>query len=194
MSDPASPLSPTAKVILGLLRAEPMSGYEIKQLVDRSTRFFWTASFGSIYPELKRLSEAELVAGTEAADGDRRQILYELTDAGERSLTEWERSDPAPLELRDEALLQFFFAAEPELAAEAMEAKAIDHAAQHARLQEIAPEAASKERPTPLRALQFGLDLHEFCREWCEREAERLRSDADSVRSEPAEPAEAPKD
>ena len=33
-----------------------MSGYEIKALVDKSTRFFWAASYGQIYPELQRLA------------------------------------------------------------------------------------------------------------------------------------------
>ena len=47
-------LSATGKVILGMLAARPRSGYEIKQLVDSSARFFWAASYGQIYPELKR--------------------------------------------------------------------------------------------------------------------------------------------
>ena len=51
-------LSATAKVILGMLAARPRSGYEIKQLVDNSARFFWAASYGQIYPELKRLEDA----------------------------------------------------------------------------------------------------------------------------------------
>ena len=49
-------LSSTAYVILGMLSWRPMSGYEIKALVDRSTRFFWAASYGQIYPELRKLS------------------------------------------------------------------------------------------------------------------------------------------
>ena len=56
-------LSATAYVILGMVSREPRSGYEIKALVDNSTRFFWAASYGQIYPELKRLSAAGLVKG-----------------------------------------------------------------------------------------------------------------------------------
>lgn len=41
-------LSPTAYVILGMVSREPRSGYEIKALVDDSTRFFWAASYGQI--------------------------------------------------------------------------------------------------------------------------------------------------
>jgi DNA-binding PadR family transcriptional regulator len=49
-------LTHTAYVVLGMLRHEPRSGYEIKTVVDKSTRFFWAASYGQIYPELKRLA------------------------------------------------------------------------------------------------------------------------------------------
>ena len=53
-----SSLSPTARVILGLLSFEPRTGYDIKRVTDRSTRFFWGASYGQIYPELRRLEAA----------------------------------------------------------------------------------------------------------------------------------------
>ena len=56
-------LNPTAYVILGMLAWRPMSGYDVKAIADRSTRFFWATSYGQIYPELQRLSEAGLVEG-----------------------------------------------------------------------------------------------------------------------------------
>ena len=39
-----SRLSATARVILGLLRYSPRTGYDIKRVTDFSTRFFWRAS------------------------------------------------------------------------------------------------------------------------------------------------------
>ena len=50
-------LNNTAVVILGLLAGGAKSGYDIKGIVDRSTRFFWGASYRQIYPELRRLEE-----------------------------------------------------------------------------------------------------------------------------------------
>ena len=44
------------------------SGYDIKKAIDIATRFFWSASFGQIYPELKRLQKAGLVE-VESEDG-----------------------------------------------------------------------------------------------------------------------------
>ena len=69
-------------VILGLLSLGPRSGYEIKAAVDRSTRFFWAASYGQIYPELRRLEGEGLVEGEDAPNGGRARRVYRLTSAG----------------------------------------------------------------------------------------------------------------
>jgi DNA-binding PadR family transcriptional regulator len=44
-----------------LLSFASRSGYDVKATVDRSTRFFWAASYGQIYPELRRLEAARLI-------------------------------------------------------------------------------------------------------------------------------------
>lgn len=168
-------LSATAKVILGMLRMQPRSGYELKGFVDESTSFFWSAGYSSIYPELKRLREAGLIEGSEDPTGDRRRVVYELTDLGEQALEAWLDSAEGPIELRDEPLLRAFFAAAPERAAAALESKAQAHAEVVERLAAIEPKAADLQSPFPLMTLRYGLALHEFSREWCEREAARLR-------------------
>src|SRR5215813_124139 len=102
-------LSPTAYVILGMVRKEPRSGYEIKALVDETTRFFWAASYGQIYPELKRLSEAGLVEGSDAPRGERKRTVYAITDDGLNELKDWLRRPPETREMREEGLLKLFF-------------------------------------------------------------------------------------
>src|SRR5437016_7256658 len=91
MSDqePFEPLSPTGLVILGMVALGKRTGYDIKQLVDRSVRFFWAASYGQIYPELRRLEEQGLITGHAEPSGGRARTVYELTDAGRRALEEW---------------------------------------------------------------------------------------------------------
>jgi PadR family transcriptional regulator AphA len=167
-------LSATGKVILGMLRMRPRSGYEIKGFVDDSTRFFWSAGYGSIYPELKRLREAGLISGSEDPTGDRRRVVYELTDAGERALEGWLASEDGPIELRDEPLLRTFFATGPPQAAAALRSKAAAHGEIAEQLSAIEPKAAALESPLPLLTLRYGIALHEFSRRWCEREAARL--------------------
>ena len=86
-------LTPTARVILGMLKLGARTGYEIKQAIEVSTRFFWGASYGQIYPELKRLAEAGLVSGSDAPRGGVKRTEYELTPEGERVLEEWLTAD-----------------------------------------------------------------------------------------------------
>jgi DNA-binding PadR family transcriptional regulator len=167
-------LSSTAYVILGLLRQGPRSGYEIKAAVDRSTRFFWAASYGQIYPELKRLSAAGLVAGTAEAQGRRKRIAYRLTAKGRRALADWLAEPAETFELRDEGLLKLFFAdALPAAAAaEMLEAKAARHAEVVHRLREI--EAAMEGEDNPCRVLRFGIEMNEWIARWCEAERRRI--------------------
>jgi PadR family transcriptional regulator, regulatory protein AphA len=97
-------------VILGALCMRPLTGYEIKQLVDNATRFFWAASYGQIYPELRRLEEAGLVIGEAECQGGRQRKRYALTLQGRERLHGWLRDPRAGCETRDEGLLKLFFA------------------------------------------------------------------------------------
>ncbi len=158
-------LTSTAYVILGMLRLGKRTGYDIKQLVDRSTRFFWAASYGQIYPELKRLEEAGLIRGETDPQGGRQRRAYELTEAGERALDEWlGTGEVAMPEMRDLALLKLFFAdgLAPEDAAALARAASDRHAWIATTLQQLnadGPDPGSM----PFEVLQFGLDFHNWC-------------------------------
>ncbi|HEU4707290.1 MAG TPA: PadR family transcriptional regulator [Solirubrobacterales bacterium] len=163
-------LSPTAYVILGMVRKEPRSGYEIKALVDNSTRFFWAASYGQIYPELKRLAEAGLIVGSDSPTGGRRRTVYEITADGEEELRAWLRQPPQTFETRDEGLLKLFFAgALPrEEAVQILRAMRAQRLAANARLREIA-EMKGEMEPFPEVVLRAGLEFTQWFASWCER-------------------------
>src|SRR6478735_6902364 len=103
------PSTSVTPVILGLLALGPRSGYEIKTTVDRSTRFFWAASYGQIYPELRRLESEGLVKGEDVPNGGRQRRVYSLTAAGRVALVEWLHGLTVTIEYRDESLLRLFF-------------------------------------------------------------------------------------
>jgi PadR family transcriptional regulator AphA len=167
-------LSSTAYVILGMLRSGPRTGYEIKAAVDQSVRFFWAASYGQIYPELKQLAEAGLVKGESAPQGERKRTVYTLTAAGRKELARWLDEPPETIELRDEALLKLFFsgAASPEAAASAIAAKRRYHEEKLEQLRAIEPIARDSDDPFPYMVLRHGMELSEWVIEWCKR-AER---------------------
>jgi DNA-binding PadR family transcriptional regulator len=173
-------LTPTARVILGMIAHGKRTGYEIKALVDRSTRFFWAASYGQIYPELKRLESAGMIRAA-SPEGGRRRTEYELTDAGREALRGWLTSDDElTYELRDEGLLKFFFAGamEPGEAIEQLEAMAARHEGVVRRLKEIAAHAASADGDPPgfgYLTAQGGIELHEHYADWCRRMQDVIR-------------------
>ena len=45
-----SSLTPTARVILGMLKLGVPTGYDIKKAIDGSTRFFWRPASGRSTP------------------------------------------------------------------------------------------------------------------------------------------------
>ena len=161
-------LSGTAYVILGMLRIGKRTGYDIKQLVDKSTRFFWAASYGQIYPELKRLEQAGLVRGAADPQGGRQRRAYELTDEGNRALDDWLATpDVSVIETRDLALLKLFFADDlpPEGAAALARAASERHAGIVAALEQVEAGKVADGGGTSMQfeVLRFGLDFHRWC-------------------------------
>jgi DNA-binding PadR family transcriptional regulator len=174
-------LSPTAYVILGMVRHEPRSGYEIKAVVDNTTRFFWAASYGQIYPELKRLSEAGLVEGIDASTGDRKRTRYAITADGEAELKDWLRRPPEVAEMREEGLLKLFFAGvlKPAEVVETLRAMRRVRTELAERLHAMEPEKAEKlDDPYPLMVLRAGIEFNEWFAEWCERMEAQLLAPA----------------
>jgi len=178
-------LSATAYVILGFVRNEPRSGYEIKAVVDNSTRFFWAASYGQIYPELKRLSEAGLVTGSDAPTGGRKRTVYEITADGEEELRAWLRQEPETFEMRDEGLLKLFFAdALPrEEALAILRSMRTRRLAVNQQLQDLKQMKGELDDPFPMIVLQGGLEFTEWFADWCERMEARLLDSALDERS-----------
>jgi PadR family transcriptional regulator AphA len=163
-------LSPTAYVILGMLRTTPRSGYEIKAIVDHSTRFFWAASYGQIYPELRRLAKAGLIEGTAAPRDGRKRTVYKITAAGRKELRAWLRKPPEIFETRDEGLLKLFFAGAlpPAEAVNTLRAMREHHLGVVERLREIEPMATAA-GGFPLMVLRGGIEYNEMTADWCER-------------------------
>lgn len=171
-------LSPTAYVILGTLGWRPMSGYEIKSIVDKSTRFFWAASYGQIYPELRRLAAAGLIEGKASPQGGRRRNVYRLTRSGRRELRAWLDAEPEVFELRDEGLLKLFFAGATggESAPGTLEAMRRAHQQMIERLSEV--EAAGPPEGYAYVVLRYGIEFHEWMAGWCERTKRAVEAEA----------------
>ncbi|GAA4717191.1 PadR family transcriptional regulator [Brevibacillus fulvus] len=97
-------------IILGFLTYGEMSGYDIKQAFSHSIGFFYDASFGAIYPALRKLEEEGYVTKQEVIQsGKPNKILYKITKAG-KDLFQQEISGPVlPPVLRSDMLVKLYF-------------------------------------------------------------------------------------
>jgi PadR family transcriptional regulator AphA len=168
-----------------MLNRKPRSGYEIKAFADRSTRFFWAASYGQIYPELRRLEEAGLIEGKSEPTGGRRRTVYRITSNGKRALRDWLVSPGGTHELRDEELLKLFFAdtVSDEQTLRIVREKRARHMEVLERLRAV--ESAGRARPgrSSYLVLEYGIALNKFIAEWFAEAERRLVADNGTERS-----------
>ena len=100
-------LSRTPYAILGALSHGPKSGYDISRSFERETMFFWSESYGQIYPTLKKLRDQGLVEmERDSRDAGPDRKVYSLTDAGRAQLREWLAQPTHRVSMRDEAMLK----------------------------------------------------------------------------------------
>lgn len=99
-------------VILGLLSHEELTGYEIKKRMDTTLKYFWGASYGSIYPTLSGLVERGFAVKRDAGENKRNKFIYTITEEGRHYLKAWLKNPVEKDELRYETLLKLFFGKE----------------------------------------------------------------------------------
>ena len=100
-----------ARIILGFLSIDSMTGYDLKRHFDSSAAYFWSADKAQIYRTLASLvadglAETEVVPGDGAPD----RIVHRITPAGRDVLAAWLDSPLDRQPERDPFLARLFFA------------------------------------------------------------------------------------
>jgi PadR family transcriptional regulator, regulatory protein AphA len=171
-------MEPTAVTwaVLGLLEQRPRSGYDLKRAVDRTIRHFWAASYGQIYPELRRLEQAGWIEGSDDARGARSRRVYSITAEGRIRLGRWLADRETRIELRDESLLRLFFAdtLPPDQALGLVQARREGYRQMLAYLESL--DDGTGPDPTYIDLVyRWGLDHCRWGIEWCDQQERRLR-------------------
>ncbi|NLF51555.1 MAG: PadR family transcriptional regulator [Leptolinea sp.] len=97
--------------ILGLLDAQPLSGYDLKKIIADSDLFYWSGNNNQIYNSLVSLHERGLVSvETFFQESLPPRKVYSITPAGQAVMREWVCSEPALPEIRDPFLIQLAWA------------------------------------------------------------------------------------
>jgi len=169
--------------VLGFLSWGPMSGYDVKKLVEASVGNFWSEGYGQIYPILRRLASEGLVAraGT-GGDGRPERRAFAITRAAQRELDRW-LAEPAAVEVgRIEVLLKLFFSSRlaPAAARQQIEAQRGQLSELLARYEAIEAAllvtyAGHPDLPYWRMTVRYGQHVKRALMEWCDESLAALR-------------------
>lgn len=175
-------------VILGLLSHEELTGYEIKKRMDTALKYFWGASYGSIYPTLNDLVERGLAVKRVDTESKRNKQIYAITDKGRGYLKEWLTLPVEKDELRYETLLKLFFGGE------AGAQQTLSHIrAFREKIEKEMPYLSgaaktlkkcindSPEHQYYLLTVEFGIQTYRAYLAWCEKAEEILSADTPEI-------------
>lgn len=76
-------------LILGMVFGEDLTGYDIKKHIENGIGVFYKASFGSIYPMLKKLTARDCLIMYEEPQGGRQKKFYRITQKGKDNFNKW---------------------------------------------------------------------------------------------------------
>lgn len=163
-------------IILGLLLYKKLSIYEIKKAMDQYVCFFYSSSYGSIIPTLKKMEINQSVVSNQTIANGRNRKEYELTELGHKKFIEWLGNDISIGKTENEALLRLFFLSEipihericilntyiEKLQNTVNELKAIENETQKMNVQDKYKEAFLYRIST----INFGIKYYEFEIDW----------------------------
>ncbi len=94
--------------LLALLSSGPAHGYELKQAFESRFGAVWPpVNIGQVYSTLQRLERDHLVHGYEVeGEGRPARHVFEITEAGLRTLAEWLHTPDGGPRLRDEFFMK----------------------------------------------------------------------------------------
>jgi len=76
-------------IILGMTRDAALTGYDIKKHIKNGIGTFYKASYGSLYPLLKKLAEEGYLIVSERPYGNRQKKYYQISAQGESAFYQW---------------------------------------------------------------------------------------------------------
>ena len=97
--------------MLGLLSWKPLTGYDLKKIIEDSSVMYWSGNNNQIYKALVELHEEGLVTTEQVhQENAPSKKIYTITEAGLMKLREWVLSTPEVSELKNIFLVQLAWA------------------------------------------------------------------------------------
>jgi DNA-binding PadR family transcriptional regulator len=157
--------------VLGFLLLRPMTGYELKAMMDATIGHFNRPSYGGIYPSLKKLARAGCVSMHQTAAGGKIRKTYRPLPQGRKVFLAWLREPPEITRGPGPLLTKIFFLG----IGKRTDAQALSREVRRAARkrvewlrrtrEEYRGRADSYQRATQ----QFGIDYYGFLDKWFKR-------------------------
>jgi DNA-binding PadR family transcriptional regulator len=170
---------------LGFLMYRPLSMYDLSKAMERSTRHFLSASFGSLHPTLRKLEQHGHVTSAEQVANGRRKKVFTLTASGREHFIAWLSRDIVAERVSDPGLLRLFFLGHLDHEAREdllgrflgqMRQASEELEALHASIKGVpVPPGAEEHMAYQLATLEFGIAHHRFVKDWYQAKLETLR-------------------
>ncbi|HAA13043.1 MAG TPA: hypothetical protein DCE41_15670 [Cytophagales bacterium] len=172
------------KMILGLLFKKDMTVYDIKVAMDKSISMFYSNSFGSINPAMKKLEKQGLITCSEQVEKSRLKKIYRISPPGKEAYTAWVTEPIQEGRLKESALARMFFLGDAgkeeqkhillEYCGVILESrKELTDRKQEIEAMNLSQED-QEEIKFQLATLQFGIDYMEFKRKWFQKLSNEL--------------------
>jgi DNA-binding PadR family transcriptional regulator len=147
--------------------------------------FFFSVSFGSIHPAIKKLEKNKLVFVRKSIENGRVKKYYRLSDLGKKELFHWLNGDIVIDRIQDEGLLKIYFLTNipVENRIKAMEQYVAICTRQFDQLRAIKESTDISEIPVEykeiaqyqLETLDFGYSYYQFVINWYENFISRMK-------------------
>ncbi|MBB3114574.1 DNA-binding PadR family transcriptional regulator [Paenibacillus phyllosphaerae] len=172
-------INTTHFAILGLLRMQPMSAYELVKFSKESIGLFWNESYGHIHKSIKQLEQEGSVTVIEESETGRRKIVYGVTEQGCQQLDSWLMQAPEESTMRNELLMKIFVADErhiPQLLTYIEQELATCHQLRPllTGIKASIPQDQGKQAQLWLLTLDYGERYLRMTIEWCEHALQLL--------------------
>jgi len=161
-----------------------MTGYDLKKKTEANLAFFWSESYGQIYPILHKMEKDGLVTMVEdREEGRPPKKIYSITDIGKESLLLWMKKKPDKDVFRSELLLKLFFSqcCGPEIIKKHIQERMDDSRAKLREYDEMMARMALNRNDDPAfsywtMAVEFGINSELASIDWCKQTLNNLES------------------
>lgn len=166
-------------VILGFLCEGPKSGYDIKQKMEYSVSYFFDASFGAIYPALRKMEKEGLVEKQVIQqEGKPNKNLFVITDSGMAQFQAYLNSPINPTITRSDILIRVFFGrfTTKETVRNWLEEEREKNQSMYDHLNSVGEKFSNMDRFQRL-TLEYGIQTAEMTMELIDNELQRLNEE-----------------